>query len=255
MNLESKMKKAVRETYSLKAIESDECYPYAFSLHCARGTIPETVALGYMREDLKQIPDEALMGLGCGNPLANASIYAGDVVLDLGCGGGIDVFLAAKEVGPKGKVIGIDMTYEMIEKARLTAAHYGYDNVEFLQGEIENLVIENESVDVIISNCVINLSPNKSMIFREAFQMLKPGGRLSIFDTAVEEKLPEQLQMNTEAWISHIGGAFTKFEYINALKDAGFMEVLIVSEQKFDAGNGFEKILSIGVTALKPIQT
>ncbi len=249
---EEEVKSAIKEAYAAKAEESDECYPYCFSLHCARGTIPEAESIGYARKELENIPEEALMGLGCGNPLRGVDINAGDRVLDLGSGGGIDSFLAAGKVGPDGKVIGIDVTEEMVNRARLTAAHYGYQNVEFKLGEIENLPIESNSVEVIISNCAINLSLDKLKVFQEAFRVLKPGGRLSISDTAVEEELPRQIRHNLVAWTDHVAGALTKHNYLDILKGAGFVDVDIMSEQDFDAGNEVGRVLSIVLTARKP---
>ena len=249
---EEEVKSAIKAAYAAKAEESDECYPYCFSLHCARGTIPEAEAFGYTRGELESIPEEALMGLGCGNPLTGVDINAGDRVLDLGSGGGIDSFLAAGKVGPEGQVIGIDVTEEMVNKARLTAAHYGYQNVEFELGEIENLSIESNSVEIIISNCAINLSLDKSKVFQEAFRVLKPGGRLSISDTAVEEELPRQIRQNLTAWTGHVAGALTKHNYLDIVKEAGFGDVNILSEQDFDAENGDGKVLSIVLTARKP---
>ena len=191
------------------------------------------------------------MGLGCGNPLMGVDINVGERVLDMGSGGGIDSFLAAGKVGPEGKVIGVDVTEEMVNKARLTAAHYGYQNVEFELGEIENLPIESNSVEIIISNCAINLSLDKSKVFREAFRVLKPGGRLSISDTAVEEELPLQIRQNLAALTGHVAGALTKHNYLDLLKGAGFVNVAILSEQDFDAGNELGRILSIVLTARK----
>ncbi|MEM3531507.1 MAG: arsenite methyltransferase [Candidatus Methanomethyliaceae archaeon] len=194
------------------------------------------------------------MGLGCGNPVALASIKEGETVLDLGSGGGIDVFLAAKKVGTKGKVIGVDMTEEMINKARDVASKYGYNNVEFRLGEIENLPIESESVDVIISNCVINLSPDKERVFREAYRVLKPGGRIMISDLVTEGELPETLKKSFDAWANCVAGALEKNDYLGVIRKAGFKNVKIVSETPYTIDVNIEllgKITSIKVEAHK----
>lgn len=185
--------------------------------------------LGYSKEELEAIPKESI-SLGCGNPVALASLKKGETVLDLGSGAGFDVFLAAKRVGEKGKVIGVDMTPEMIEKAKATAQKYGYTNVEFRQGEIENLPIEDNSIDAIISNCVINLSTNKEKVFREAHRVLKPNGRMMISDIVIEGRLPEKIMKNLDAWAGCISGAMEKTEYLNTIKKSGFKNIKIISE-------------------------
>ncbi len=194
------------------------------------------------------------MGLGCGNPVALAALKEGDTVLDLGSGGGIDVFLAAKRVGHKGKVIGVDMTEEMIRRAKSAANKYGYTNVEFRLGEIENLPVEDDSVDVIISNCVINLSTDKEKVFREAYRVLKPGGKVMISDIVTEGELPEKVKKSFDAWAECIAGALEKNEYLGAIRKAGFKKVKVVSESSYDIDISEElkgKITSVKVEAHK----
>lgn len=189
--------------------------------------------IGYKDEELKSVPEGANLGLGCGNPVALASLREGETVLDLGSGAGFDCFLAANKVGSKGKVIGIDMTPEMVEKANENARRGGYKNVEFRLGEIEKLPVSDNYVDVIISNCVINLSPEKEKVFREAFRVLKPGGRLMVSDIVLLKELPEAIKDSVEAYIGCLSGAIMKDDYINAIKDAGFKDVRIIDESHY----------------------
>lgn len=183
--------------------------------------------LGYSEEDLDKVPSGADMGLGCGNPRAIASLQAGEVVVDLGAGGGFDCFLASHEVGEQGRVIGIDMTPDMLSKARTNAAKGQYRNVEFRLGEIENLPVADNSVDVIISNCVINLSPNKPRVFEEAYRILKPGGRLAISDVVATVELPDSMR-NDAGLIAGCMGNASLIEDLEAMiREAGFMDVHI----------------------------
>lgn len=183
-------------------------------------------SVGYSEADVQAVPD-ANLGLGCGNPTAFAELKPGDIVLDLGSGAGFDCFLAAQKVGNSGKVIGVDMTLEMIEKAQANARKYGYLNVEFRHGDIETLPVEDSSVDVIISNCVINLAPDKEKVFREAFRVLKPEGRVYISDMVLLEDLPEDLKNDSGLLAGCIAGAVLKEEYLRLLKKAGFsVEIL-----------------------------
>jgi len=204
---------------------------------------------------LERVPEEAIMGLGCGNPTATADLKAGEVVLDLGSGAGVDVFLAANKVGPTGKAIGVDMTKEMIDKAKRIAANHGYQNVEFRLGEMENLPVEDESVDAIISNCVVNLSPDKSKVFQEVYRALKPGGRLTVSDIVSEGALPDEIRTDSNAWACCIGGALEQREYLEKIKGAGFEDVMVVSSREFyienKANQTKEKLLSITVKAYK----
>ncbi len=183
--------------------------------------------LGYTPQEIDSVPDEANMGLGCGNPQAIAMLKEGEAVLDLGSGGGFDCFLIAKQVGNKGRVIGVDMTPNMISKARENAQKGSYTNVEFRLGEIEYLPVADNTVDVIISNCVINLSPDKSQVFREAYRVLKPGGRLAISDIVAIQELPEVMKNDTEKYTGCIAGAATVNELKTILEHIGFVNIHI----------------------------
>jgi len=226
-----KIKEVVKGRYAQIAKQDQQsCCP---SCGCGASSLLQTKAIGYSREDLEHVPGESVMGLGCGNPSAIAELKAGEVVLDLGSGAGVDVFLAANKVGDTGKVIGVDMTEEMVERAKSIARDYGYRNVEFRLGEIENLPIEDESVDAIISNCVINLSPDKSKVFREAYRVLRPEGRLTVSDIVSEENIPAEMRNNLNAWAGCIGGALEQQEYLTKIKKAGFENVQVVSSKEF----------------------
>ncbi|MGB9031391.1 MAG: arsenite methyltransferase [Acidobacteriaceae bacterium] len=185
-------------------------------------------AFGYSPEELTSIPAEANMGLSCGNPTATAHLRPGEVVVDLGSGGGLDVFLAAKMVGPNGRAIGIDMTTEMIERARANAQAGGYTNVEFHQATIDNLPLPDASVDCVISNCVLNLAPDKPALFREIFRVLKPGGRLAVSDIALKAELPKEIGTSLAAYVGCIAGAIRIEDYRSELLNAGFQFVEIV---------------------------
>jgi ubiquinone/menaquinone biosynthesis C-methylase UbiE len=189
--------------------------------------------LGYNIEDLADIPDGADLGLGCGNPTALASLVEGEIVLDLGSGAGIDCFIAAKKVGKTGKVIGVDMTAGMIQKARENAIKGHHDNVEFRLGEIEYLPVADSSVDVVISNCVINLVPDKTKVFKESFRVLKPGGRVMISDIVLLKELPKPLSESIEAYTGCISGAISKEKYLDIIRETGFSEIEIVKENTF----------------------
>ncbi|MEW5899999.1 MAG: arsenite methyltransferase, partial [Acidobacteriota bacterium] len=199
-----------------------------------------SLRVGYTAEDLTKAPEESNLGLGCGNPAALASLKEGETVLDLGAGGGIDCFLAANKVGPSGRVIGVDMTAEMIDRARENARKNGYGNVEFRLGEIENLPAADSSVDVIISNCVINLSPEKDRVFREAFRVLKPGGRMIVSDIVLSKPLPDSLRESVEVYTACVAGAMLKDDYLREIGEAGFRKVEVVSESHFPADLLFE---------------
>ncbi|MGQ9705239.1 MAG: arsenite methyltransferase, partial [Actinomycetota bacterium] len=232
--------------------------------------------LGYSREELESVPEGANLGLGCGNPVALASLREGETVLDLGSGSGLDCFLAARRVGEKGRVIGVDMTPEMLEGARENARRGGYSNVEFRLGEIENLPVADASVDVVISNCVINLSPDKPRVFREAFRVLKPGGRLMVSDIVLEEELPEAVRRSRAAYISCVSGAVLRSEYLGMIEEAGFRDLEVVEETTFpveclgddpwvtglaaetglspeEAARLLRGIVSLGIRAVKPV--
>jgi len=248
-----KTKDFVKEQYAQIAREGTLCCPTCSP--CDFDVVKQAMNIGYSERELKNIPEPALMGLGCGNPTALAELREGETVLDLGSGGGIDVFLAANRVGRAGHVIGIDMTDEMIKKAREIAGRYGYHNVEFRLGEIENLPVEDNSIDVLISNCVINLSPDKLKTFKEAFRVLKPGGRVLISDLVTEGELPDDIKRSFEAWAGCIAGALQREEYLSTIKKAGFKGITVVSEKSFSEP-GMDsrlsgKIVSIQVRAYK----
>jgi SAM-dependent methyltransferase len=184
-------------------------------------------AFGYSEDELNQLPAEANMGLSCGNPLALAGIREGEVVVDLGCGGGMDVFLAARKVGASGQVIGIDMTTEMLERARAGRQKLGLTNVEFHQSTIDKLPLADNSVDCVISNCVINLVPDKLAVFREILRVLKPGGRVALSDIALKQELPREVKQSVEAYVGCISGAILIDEYRSLLEQAGFASVVV----------------------------
>ncbi len=198
------------------------------------GCAPTDAALrmGYTSEELAAIPEGANLGLGCGNPQAIAALRPGETVLDLGSGTGFDCFLAAQRVGPGGRVIGVDMTPAMVARARRLAREHGYTQVEFRLGEIEHLPVADASVDVILSNCVINLSPDKAQVFREAFRVLRPGGRLAISDVVTREPLPAHIRNDLELYAECVGGAASVDELHRLLAEAGFVEVRIVPREE-----------------------
>ena len=250
---EKKIKELVKGRYAQLAKQDRE----SCCSSCGSGINPlvRAEAVGYLRKDLADIPEETIMGLGCGNPTAIAELKAGELVLDLGSGAGIDVFLAANRVGSTGKAIGVDMTKEMVDRAEEIAKNYGYHNVEFRLGEMEKLPVEDESVDVIISNCVINLSPDKSKVFHEAYRVLKPKGRLIVSDIVSEGVLPDEIKCDPDAWACCIAGALEQREYLEKIKKAGFEDVEVVSSREFYKGNEANqtkgKLLSITVKAYK----
>ena len=189
-------------------------------------------AFGYSPEELSSIPAEANMGLSCGNPTASAYLKPGEVVVDLGCGGGLDIFLASPKVGPEGRAIGIDMTPEMIERARRNAEKGGYTNVEFHLAKIDKLPLEDNSVDCVISNCVINLAPDKQAVFREIARVLKPGGRLAVSDIALKEELPVEVSTDLLAYVGCVAGAILIDDYKSGLLEAGFAHAEIVDTKR-----------------------
>jgi SAM-dependent methyltransferase len=236
---DEEIKKHVRERYAW-AVKPGEpcCAPAASPCGCGQaGSSEKKVGrlIGYSSEELKSIPEDANLGLGCGNPAALAGLKKGETVLDLGSGAGIDCFLAAAKVGPSGQAIGVDMTPEMIDKARENARKGGYKNVEFRLGEIENLPAADNSVDAIISNCVINLSTDKTRVFREAFRVLRPGGRMMVSDLALKKPLPQGVRESVEVYVACIAGALIKDDYLVAIREAGFKDVKVVSEKIFPA--------------------
>jgi arsenite methyltransferase len=217
-------------------------------------------ALGYTADELAQAPAGAHLGLGCGNPQAIADLKPGETVLDLGSGGGFDCFLAARAVGQNGKVIGVDMTHEMITLSRKNAAKSGYENTEFRLGEIEHLPVADASVDVIMSNCVINLSPDKPQVFREAFRVLKRGGRLAVSDMVASGKLPEEMQSDLASYSACVGGASPVDELAAMITEAGFTDVRIDPKEESRSfvkdwvpGKDIENhVLSAAIQAVKP---
>jgi len=223
------------------------------------GTISEKI--GYTKEEMENVPDGADMGLGCGNPLAIASIKAGETVVDLGSGGGIDCFLAAVKVGDSGRVIGVDMTPDMISLARRNKEKTGIKQVEFRLGEIEHLPVENDTADLIISNCVINLSPQKRQVYQDAFRVLKPGGRLAVSDILAQKPLPEDIQENISLVSACIGGAATIDDTRKMLKQVGFEEISITPrkfnqelvDELFSGYQVGEYVVSTYIHARKPV--
>ena len=190
----------------------------------------------YKTDDLNTLPSDVTgLSAGCGDPVTLASLQPGQTVLDLGSGGGIDVFLAAKRVGDTGKVIGVDMTAEMIERARANKEKMGVENAEFRLGEIEHLPVADETVDVIISNCVINLSPDKLQVFRDAYRVLRPGGRIAVSDIVTDGPLPDELKESLSAWYGCLAGALDVKDYIAAIEDAGFVDVELAPEHMDEA--------------------
>ena len=229
---EDKVRKDVREGYAQIAREGLCCSP-ATSCCSSTSTYDEmSKRMGYNEEELKAVPEGANLSLGCGNPIALASLKEGETVVDLGAGAGLDCFLASGKAGKEGKVIGVDMTPEMIDRARENAKKGGYGNVEFRLGEIENLPVADNTADLVISNCVVNLAPNKQRVFEEAFRILKPGGRLMVSDIVLLKELPEATRKRAHA-ASCVKGAIKKEEYVEAIEKAGFQEVEVVKETRY----------------------
>ncbi len=230
------IKKAVRDRYGQIAKDEGSCCGSAAS--CCGGTDtarPEELnaaSIGYSRAELEAVPDGANLGLGCGNPTALAALKPGETVLDLGSGAGFDAFLAAQRVGLEGKVIGVDMTPEMIRKALRNRDRQESQNLEFRLGEIERLPIAENSIDVVLSNCVINLAPDKERVFREAFRVLRPGGRLLVSDVVLRRPLPESLERSVSALTGCIAGASLRDTYLEAIRKAGFCEVQVLQESE-----------------------
>jgi SAM-dependent methyltransferase len=230
---QDEVKKIVREGYA-KVAKGTGRASGPVSSCCGTPTPRETSKrMGYSDEEMSAVPDGANLGLGCGNPVVLASMKPGETILDLGSGAGFDCFLAAKQVGAKGRVIGVDMTPEMLDKARENARKAGVANVEFRLGEIENLPVADGSVDAVISNCVINLAPDKSRVFAEAFRALKPGGRLMVSDIVLTAPLPKGVQDSVSAYVGCLAGAALRTDYLRAIEQAGFEKVQVASEEPF----------------------
>lgn len=239
---------AVREHYAELARSSNSC--------CGSNSGNSTL---YDEKLIQAVPaDISGFSLGCGDPITLAKLQPGETVLDLGSGGGLDCFLASKQVGGTGHVIGVDMTPDMLAKARANAQRLGYPNVEFREGYLEALPVEDATVDVVISNCVINLSPDKPQVFREVFRALKPGGRVAVSDIVTNGALPEKLQKNMESWGACVAGALDMKEYVNGLKQAGFTQVQVQPKSETDkllAALPIGVPFSATVTAYKPRNT
>lgn len=228
---EEKTRKRVREGYAKIAREGLCCSSPSSCCDSRTTTEEESRKMGYTEKELKSIPAGSDLGLGCGNPVALASLKDGETIIDLGSGGGIDCFLAAERVGKSGRVIGVDMTPTMIDKARENARKGNYKNVEFRLGEIENLPVANNTADAVISNCVVNLALNKKRVFEEAFRVLKPGGRLMISDIVLLKELPEEVRKGAHP-ASCIQGAMMRDKYIETIRQAGFQDVKIIKETR-----------------------
>lgn len=261
---DDEVRQHVRNRYKQIVVESASdsscCSPKSSANGCC-GTPDEVSSkLGYSDKELSTVPLGSNLGLGCGNPQAIASLKAGEVVLDLGSGAGFDCFLAAKQVGESGKVYGVDMTPEMVSRARHNAQTSGYNNVEFRLGEIEHLPMSDNSVDVIISNCVINLSPDKSQVFHEAYRVLKPGGRLAISDVVATAEFPEEIKGDLDSLASCISGASTVDEVQAMLEISGFRNILIEPKEEsrefikdwIPGGNIEDYTSSAVIKAIKP---
>jgi arsenite methyltransferase len=248
---ETEIRQSVRENYGKIAKESGSCCsPKSKSSSCcntnnATSAKDISKSIGYSDAELDSVPEGANLGLGCGNPLASASLKEGETVLDLGSGAGFDCFLAANKVGKTGRVIGVDMTPEMLDKARENARKNNYVNVEFRLGEIEALPVADNSVDAIISNCVINLATDKPKVFREAYRVLKPGGRLMVSDIVLAKPLPKEIQKSVQAYVSCVGGAMLEEDYLGAIEAAGFKDVRVIDK----AGIGTDSLENDPTTA------
>ncbi len=252
--MENSIKEDIKKRYSQIAVSGNSdccCMPG----ECQSGDSPidATKLIGYDQNELKYIPQDSILGVGCGAPLNHANLKKGEIVVDLGSGAGIDIFLASKKVSETGKAIGIDMTDKMLEKARENALKGNYSNVEFRKGDIEeNIPLDNNTVDAVISNCVINLTTNKTNAFKEVFRILKHDGRMVISDLVTNVELSSN-QINSEQWCACIDGALTKENYVSAMKRAGFEKIEVLEERVYLEGeqvNG-RKITSLVIRAVK----
>ncbi len=257
-NEADKIKKIVRDGYAKALSKKKSC---CSSNSCCGGvTQAEDISkkVGYSDAELNAVPEGANLGFGCGNPVALASLKEGDVVLDLGSGAGFDAFLSAQRVGKTGRVIGVDMTPEMVAKAQENAKKGNYANVDFRLGEIEKLPVEDNSIDVIISNCVINLSPDKETVFKEAYRALKVEGRLMVSDLVLAKELPREIRDSVEAYVGCLAGAIKKEEYLCFIEQAGFQDIKVISQASYPVDAMFDNlevasdaIVSIKVSAVK----
>lgn len=230
MKTKNGIKNTVRDAYAEIARTSADCGCGSCSCDSNLTVQKQSGQIGYSQDEIKQVPVNSNLGLGCGNPVAIASLKEGEVILDLGSGAGFDAFLASPRVGKTGKVIGIDMTEEMLKKAKENAEKGNYTNVEFRKGDIENLPVEDNSIDAIISNCVINLAPDKEKVFKEAYRVLKTGGRLMISDVVLTKPLPVELKKDKDLLIGCISGAILKDDYLKLLGKTGFTDITIHKE-------------------------
>ena len=236
------VREQVRSRYGDIARKEGSCCCGGECGSASRDAAGYAAKLGYSPDDVKSVPAGADMGLGCGNPHAIAGLKAGETVLDLGSGGGLDCFLASRQVGSEGRVIGVDMTPDMVTKARRAACEAGYGNVEFRLGEIEHLPVADGTVDVILSNCVINLSPDKQSVFNDAFRVLKSGGRLAVSDVVAVKPLPDSLRNDSGAYCSCVGGAALVSDIEHMLRDAGFSDVRVdIKQESAEIINGWEQ--------------
>jgi len=252
------IKKIVRDGYANAVTQKISCCSMS---SCCGGTDQAkniSKVVGYSDSEMSAVPEGANLGFGCGNPVALASLKEGDVVLDLGSGAGFDVFLAAQRVGKTGRVIGVDMTPEMIAKAKENARKGKYSNAEFRLGEIEKLPVEDNSINVIISNCVINLSPDKETVFKEAYRVLRSGGMLMVSDLVLAKDLPKEIKDSIEAYVGCLAGAIKKDEYLKLITRAGFKDVKVISESSYpvdamfdNLGGAQDAVVSIKVSAVK----
>jgi len=247
------IKEHVRERYAGFVTQNTSCCGPK-GCGCGTGLEDPSLKIGYALQDLEAAPEGANLGLGCGNPVALATLQPGEVVLDLGSGAGFDAFLAARRVGLEGRVIGVDMTPEMIARARELAERHGYTQVEFRQGDIEQLPVDDGVVDAILSNCVINLTTDKARTFREAFRVLKAGGRLMVSDLVLLRPLPEDLRQDMDAYAACVAGALLKDEYLAAIEAAGFTEITVLKETSYEEGDpDSADVVSVQIQAKKPV--
>ena len=230
---EKEIKRAVKEGYARIAKQATSYYSSQEGSGYFDNLEDICKRIGYSEEDISAAPPESNLGLGCGNPVALAAIKEGERVLDMGSGAGFDCFLASSLVGPSGQVIGVDITSEMVDKARANARKGGYENIDFRQGDLENMPVADSYVDVVISNCVINLVPNKRLVFKEAFRVLRPGGRLAISDVVLTRELPDFVKNSTRAYIGCLAGAIMKQEYLQIIANVGFTDVSVAAESSF----------------------
>jgi ubiquinone/menaquinone biosynthesis C-methylase UbiE len=231
---ENEIKEKVKEGYAKIARGESGCCPPGDKIGGKESRAEDYgKTIGYSLDELQSVPEGVNLGVGCGNPVALASLQEGETVLDLGSGAGLDCFLAGRKVGQSGKVIGVDMTPEMVDRARRSAERGGYTNVEFRLGEIENLPVDDNSIDAVISNCVINLSPDKKKVFQEAFRVLKPGGRMMISDIVLTRELPRSIKESVEGYHACVSGAMVRDEYLCCIESAGFQGIKVIDQTPF----------------------